>query len=305
MLPRNLLALIATAVACSAAQAQSPLDAASARGFSSTIAVGTSRDQTSGWTTELNSSLRYDFGKHFGIQVAAPFYFVADQTIDGPLGRRSISMSYHGMGDVAVMLNAKIGGRLSWAPTITGTAPTGNTKYGLSTGRVTGNLSNHLELNLGLIAPYIEAGIGNSVPNSLSQRIDQLTATRIFRQPFETLGGMSNFRAGFNIPAAKILNFETSAWDLLPFGDQKLYSRILAADTSNLNPAQFRLYEAAKVIAGSAAIAADHGFTGALDIAAGQRCGVGLSYDRSIRYALDTAAITVSYRFGHVNPSGR
>jgi len=51
----------------------------------------------------------------------------------------------------------------NYTSSIIASLPTGNKANGISTGRVTGGWNNHLEHDFGLLTPFIEAGVGNSV----------------------------------------------------------------------------------------------------------------------------------------------
>lgn len=284
------------------------------RGFSSSLSFSERHDHSNGYVTDVGTSLRYDFGKHFGVEAGIPLEFVRDAslTYTTPTGSTATRNSnFEGVGNAYLALQWKVGSSLlHWAPTVTATAPTGDRTHGLSTGRPTIDLNNRLESSLGLVTPFLEAGLGNSTPNV---RLASWMNSHGFDQPFSSLGAMSHFRAGFALPIfSDKVGFEAGAWDLSPFGDQKLYSKVVSSASAALTAAQQaaankrqRWYELASVIAGNSSIAADHGFLGSFDISPNPHVELEVAYNRSIRFALDSVSATIAFHFGHIAQSSK
>jgi hypothetical protein len=155
----------------------------------------------------------------------------------------------------------------------------------MSTGRATWNWNNRAEKDFNRLTPFVEATLGNSLANS-----------KRFRRPFTTLGMVSTYTGGTSIDLFKKLGFEASAYDVLPFGDQKIYSHT----GKLLDPTKKRAFEQAAVTSGTASLTKDHGFSGDFSINPSKRVAVDLAYNRSIAYALDTYSASVSFRLGHL-----
>lgn len=116
---------------------------------------------------------------------------------------------------------------------------------------------------------------------------------------------MSRFSGGSSIDLFHSLTFEASAYDELPFGNQKVYSRMIpkgmagGLSSTRKNPSHFEL---AAVTSGTASIANDNGFETVLSADPTPRIEVAFGYQRSVHNALNTVAFSTSYRFGHMQP---
>jgi len=265
------------------------------RGLSFYSSFGTAHDSSTGWTNELNWSLRYDFNKAFSMELGVPVYMVRSPSQTSLTGGTATSTSYNSLGDVYLHLNySRETFILNWAATLTGTAPSGDTSTGISSGHATVDWNNRLEHQTWRLTPFVEAGIGNSA-NAVNQRR--------FKRPFMAIGGVTHYKAGTAIDLWKGLSFEASAYDVLPFTDQKIYSRLVPRNRisarGNARRSR-RVYELLPVVAGGSSLAADNGFTGALTSTLNPRLDVELAYNRSIPHALDTVTFTVGVRLGHV-----
>lgn len=274
--------------AAGAAMAQSPTSPAYRdRGAYETFAFGTSHDSSLGWASEIDTGLGYDFNNKFSVQAGVPLYLVSASTTTktgtgtttstdryGAVGDASLGLSFHPRFDT-----------FGFTTGLVGTAPTGSRTNGISTGRVTWNWNNRAEKDFSRLTPFVEATLGNSLAN-----------TKRFRRPFTTLGTVSTYTGGTSIDLFKKVSFEASAYDVLPFGDQKIYSH----NGKLVDPTKKRAFERAAVTSGTASLTKDHGFSGDFSVNPTKRVSVDLAYNRSIAYALDTYSATVSFRLGHL-----
>jgi hypothetical protein len=122
-----LLGTVLTGVAVAGSQPASPLE--DDRGFTSRAEFGASSN-SEGQVYRLESSVGYNFSEHLGLDVGVPFYFV--QTSD------SSGMSGHGLGNPYLDLRLKsLNSAINYGSILTGYAPVGDSRLGLSTGRAT------------------------------------------------------------------------------------------------------------------------------------------------------------------------
>lgn len=278
------LCLVFAAICASAQNLPSP--ASTEKGAYEVLGFGTSHDNSLGWTSELDSGVGYDFNRSFSAQVGVPLYLVSATTTSSGTGTTTTTNHYSSLGDayLALNLHPKLES-FGFTTGLVGTVPTGNRDNGISTGRPTVNWDNRAEKDLDRLTPFIESTLGNS-----------LSSTKRFRRPFTTLGAVSTFTGGTSIDLFKRVSFEGSAYDVLPFGDQKIYSH----NGKQVDPTKKRPFQQATVTSGSASLTKDHGFSGDLSINPTPRVGIDLAYTRSIGYALDSFGATVSFRLGHL-----
>src|SRR5690348_1326317 len=264
----SVLALLILTVGASACLGQSNPSTLSLRipdkGFSSYTNLSQSYDSSANWTSTIDSTIAYSFNRVFGISVGAPFYLAYNQSLfsSAPTTQTSTSSTqtapisgYNAMGDMRIGLRfATPTPVLKYVVTITGTAPTGDTSLGLSTGRFTGDFNNHFEVDLGRVSPLLELGLANT--SAL------VTAVK---RPYTTLGMLSHYKAGLGIPLGKVLNFEISGYENLPMGLQKLYSEEFnrgpgSVPSTNGKGKSLPIYEQAAAIIGNG-FTEDNGFS--------------------------------------------
>jgi len=224
---------LATALPLSSAQAQ-PEAAAVGHGFSfAAIATG-NHDSSSGWSSVMDSSVRYDFNKIFGVDLGVLYYMshtgFDSAKVVGVHRNPPLVLSYNSLGDVYLHLHFSAPETwFNYRAVVTGTAPTGDTSSGISTGRATFDLDNHFEHTWGFFTPLVELGVGDS-----STLVDKGP----IRSPYTTLGPLSHFRAGGMFGFLRVLTFQATAYEDLPIGDQKVYARVTQLKALNRRPVQ-------------------------------------------------------------------
>ena len=304
----SVLALLVATFAASACMAQANPSRMALlipdKGFSSYTNLSQSYDSSSNWTSTIDSTISYSFNRVFGISVGAPFYvaynqplFTSSTTTQTSTSTQTAPISgYNAMGDLRFGLRfATPTPILKYVVTLTGTAPTGDTSIGLSTGRFTGDFNNHLELDLGRLSPMLELGLANTS-----------TLVNAVRRPYTTLGMLSHYKAGLGIPLGKRLNFEFAGYENLPLGLQKLYSQEFnrgpgSIPSSNGKGKSLPIYEQAAAIIGNG-FTEDNGFSTGLNADLGRRVDMGFTYDRSARQQLDTIEFSLGFRIGRALP---
>jgi hypothetical protein len=222
----------------------------------------------------ITSSTGYNFNHHFGVDVGIPIYIVnAAGTSTSP------ATSASGLGDAFVGLRFAIDTHaFDYRSTLSGTAPTGSSSKGLSTGHATFDWSNRFEKKIGRYLPFGEVGIGNS----LSQRM-------LFLRPFSTYGYLAHFEGGTEIEIVGPLSITASAYDIAPWGTQTLFSRV----AGHGNGGHGRAFETSQQTSGGSNLTRDEGFNLFADVAVVGRFDVYAGYTRSIHYALNNVSFGI------------
>jgi len=207
---------------CPVSSGQSPYPAASGpakdnlEGFTPGMTLGAKFEGSSssdGSVYDLGSAVGYNFSRHFGVDAGVPFYFVtAPSSI-----KKNNPGAVSGIGVGAFFTDLRLNypnKSLNYSSAIHLTAPTGDTKKGFSTGHATWNLANHFDHAFGDFSPFIDAGVGNSVMD-----------TKFFHRPFITFGYNAQFNGGIEYDPGKF-SFSASAYDVAPWGNQTVISRV-------------------------------------------------------------------------------
>jgi len=262
--------------------AQAPPAAKQEKGMTASLEFNGSSD-SSGAVYELDSSIGYAFSGHFAMGLGVPVYFAQSSSS----GR---SNSVYQVGDPSLGLQFKFPNPgLSYNTNLTGVFPTASTKHGFSTGRMTYDWSNHFDHAFSFLTPFVDAGIANSIMDM-----------RLYHRPYTTLGYNAHFAAGANKDVWKFFTVGASAYDILPWGPQKIYSRVpgLQSGSSPLAGKHGRVFETSTVTSGGASLARDNGYSTSLDASPTPFLDLGVGYTRSVPYALNTVSFSVGVNIG-------
>jgi hypothetical protein len=167
---------------------------------------------------KVDSTIGWDFNKHFGVYGGVPFNFVNfPGTAATATTPATSSTSGHGIGNAYMGMafrapNPTIG----YAGALTVTAPTGSTTDGTSTGRMGVDFSNHFDHSFSRFTPFLDGGISNTVPD-----------TTLLSRPFTSLGAITHFEEGADYEVVKHTYFGASAYEIVPFGNQKIFSKLV------------------------------------------------------------------------------
>ena len=241
------------------------------KGITSYAEFGASSN-SEGQVYRLNSSLGYNFSRRFGFDVGVPFYFV--QTSG------SNSMSEHGLGNPYLDFRLKFPNPVvNFASTLTGFAPVGDPKLGLSTGRATFDWTNHFDRSFSRLTPFVELGIANTIPDST-----------LFIRPYTTLGFNTHFQAGAIMALGRFFSVGASGYDILPSGQQTVFSRVPGNSQA---VSHGRVFQTNQQTIGPASIARDDGFSTWVGCSPGRVLDMQLGFTRSAYYDLNTVSFTV------------
>ena len=228
------------------------------------------------WTTTTG----YIFNQHFSVNAGVPFLFVRGTTSTG------MTTSSNGVGDAfGQFLLAFKNPAVNYGSSFTFGLPTGDSSKGLSTGRVTFDWSNAFAREFGRWTPYVNLGIGNS-----------LMDTKYWHRPFLTLGDVAHFEAGTAFDLGKSLTLTASAYDVAPWGPQKVYSRTVtrSGPGGGGSTKHGRVFQGNALTTGDSSIDRDNGYNADLDFNPVKYVDFDLAYSHSMHYQLDTVSFGIN-----------
>ncbi len=239
-----------------------------------------------GQVLKMDTSVGYDINEYFGVDGGLPVYFVhasPSSTVNG-------FASGNGIGNAYVDLRLTvINPTVDFLSTLTGTAPTGNTSLGLSTGRVTFDWDNHFDHNFGPLRPFADVGVANSISD-----------TPLFIRPYTTLGFVSHLEGGGTLRVQRFIRVGASLYDYIPSGQQKIFSRFNHGQSGGgvALSRHSRPFENASETVGSADIARDNGFSAWVESSRLRVVHLEAGYTRSVHFALNTFSFGVGVNVG-------
>ena len=205
---------------------------------------------TDGQIMALTSSGGYNFSSHVGLVAGLPVYFVHNSS-----STTTPATSVNGIGDIFAGLRLSFPNPVvNYHMSLTGTAPSGDSSKGLSTGRATYDWINHFDRRFGHWTPFADLGLANSVPNT------------VFFQQFTSLGHLVHFEVGASLALPGPLSASASVYDFAPWGSQQVFSRLVAKGGPPAGPGGHgRVYELNQQTTGGAGLTRDNGFNFGLD----------------------------------------
>lgn len=255
------------------------------RGFNASVAFSGMHDSQLGWAAFTQPAISYRFNRIFSTDATIPIYFFRNGfkynpnkpilPINNPLqsANNRLSTQYGELGDTTIAGHAQFSpGWLNYTPTAAFNAPTGDKNYGLSTGRVTYEITNDFETSIKRFTPDLQLGIGDN---------SDLVNRRVLRN-YDTLGELAYFQAGsaLNLPRSWILDGD--AYEQLPIGHQKLYTNVIVRKKLPL------------FVSNSSA--EDNGVTVSLNSPPARHFQISSYYNRSIRLSDDTVALALTFQ---------
>ena len=230
------------------------------------------------WTT----SAGYIFNKHFAVDLGVPVLFTRGTTTTGTT---TTTTSNHGLGDIFGQAQFVVKSpALNFGSVLTTGLPTGDSSKGLSTGRVTVDWTSQVAREFGRWTPFASAGIANSLLDS-----------RYWHRPYVTLGALAHFEAGTAFDLGRSLTLSASAYDVAPWGSQKVYSRVVANGSPGGSSSHGRVFQNGHLTTGGAEIDRDNGFNTDLDFSPVRYVDFDVAYSRSMHFQLDTVSFSVGF----------
>ncbi|MBN2339726.1 MAG: hypothetical protein JXP48_14460 [Acidobacteria bacterium] len=272
------------------------------------------------WVFRLDPSAGYRFNSHFEVEAGLPVYFV-----HAPSDDLELTGAGGGVGNAWVGVRGMVRrSGVYFSSGIRAAAPTGDVDRGLSTGRVTVDWSNYVDVALGDWNPFGRAGIANTVSD-----------THFFTRPFSSLGLVGHFEGGLGWHPVSWAGVGASGYAVVPSGEQKIYSRLVerpgtgsgsgpgavtgmvslmavggsggsdagngttagdggAGGGSTAGAGASRPFETESVIIGESDLARDHGFSGWVDFYPGSNVMLEIGYSRSVSYDSNSLFFSVN-----------
>src|SRR5215469_2817466 len=221
-----------------------------------------------GFITDINSTLGYVFGKHFAMDMGVPYLFIKPST--SKTGKTSTT----GMGNpyLGLRYSAK-GSALDFSTSLNSAIPTASTAKGLSTGHVTVDWSNHFAHGFDPFTPFLDLGIGNSIPD-----------TRFLQHPYISYGDVAHFEGGSDLDLGDKFTVTASAYYILPWGPQQMF---LKGAKSPSGPTK-----------GNVSLTRDDGINIGLDYDLTRSLDLNAGYSRSMYNLLNTFSFGVQVNVG-------
>jgi hypothetical protein len=228
-----------------------------------------------GWATLASPSAGYRFNSIFSADATLPIYFyrLAESRSAKPKPNATLVNQRGEVGDLILSGHAQFLPRLfDYELTGAVTAPTGDKPYGLTTGRVTFDISNQLERNFGRLTPTLEIGGGDS----------STLVNRLVTKTYTSLGPLAHFQTGLAAQLTSRISLEGDAFEQLPIGDQKIYT---SKTTKN---------KTTTVVTGRN-VSEDNGFNAVFEATLDRHTVFTSYYSRSLRLHLDTVSVGLAY----------
>lgn len=229
---------------------------------------------------KLDSSVGYDFNRYAEVFVGVPFYFVHDSASSSTsnLGGRAAGDVYFGL-DIYAPTSV-----VNYSTSFTITAPTGNVSKGFSTGHRTVDWTNRLRKHFGHLAPFVSAGISNTVPDT-----DLVTRT------FTSLGNIVHLEEGADYDLSRRVYAGADAYHILPFGNQQVVNREAGANADRQGNRAGDLPPA-----GGSDLTRENGFDMWLGFEPTRVLRIEAGYSRSVTFALNRLSFNVGLNLGRL-----
>jgi hypothetical protein len=232
-----------------------------------------------GQVMTLGSSATYWFNEHFNVGVGIPIYFNRSSSPTG-------TTSSNGIGNFYADIGASWKGKtLNFASSLTGAAPTGDTAKGLSTGHATYDWSNRFDHAVSRLTPFGVIGVANTIMDS-----------RFFQRPFTSFGNLAHFEGGADVDLSHSFTLTLSAYDIAPWGNQTIISRLVSLGAIGTGGQHGRTFETTHQATGNSSLDHDDGFTAGLDLSPKSLKSAfdfNMGYNRSVPFALNTISFGV------------
>lgn len=232
----------------------------------------------------------YTLNNHFWVDAGLPLHFTRYPSY---LSNSPLTANWeNGIGEPFARLGySRALSGVNYTTMLIGYAPVGSYPKGLDTGRVGADWFNHVEATTHKFTPF-----GNvDLANGLFDR-PFMAGPYEGNRPFQTVGFVSQFEGGVGYAIHRHFTVGGSAFEVVPGGRQKIFSRLVAEGTFIPGPVtNNRFFENQFETAGPSTIVRDDGFTGWGVVRLNQAFDVMLGYTRSVHYGMNSLGVTLAY----------
>ena len=190
-----------------------PIDSESFK-WNAGLDVTSVHTSTTGWATLATPTVGYRFNDVFSVDAVMPIYFfrLAETQSAKPRPDATLVIQRGEVGDVILSGHALFTPRLAQYQ-LTGAvaAPSGDEAYGLTSGRVTFDISNEFERTFGRFTPTLELGGGDS----------STLVNRLVTKTYTSLGPLAHFQAGVATQVAPRISFEVMPTSSYPWATRR------------------------------------------------------------------------------------
>lgn len=239
---------------------------------------------------KLDSNAGYDFNKHFGIFAGMPIYFANTQTtttqVNGTATTTTTNVTNNGLGNAYFGFAMRAPNKtLDYGSTLTFAAPTGSTSNGFSSGRANFDWDNRFERGFDRLTPFVDAGLANAVPD-----------TGLSTKPFTSLGMLSHLEEGGEFELVRHFSVGGSGYEIFPFGNQKVFSKIVGKGQSGKGKGK-NSFDLAAVSSGSG-LTRENGFNSWVAFDPTPLWRVQVGFTRSVTYNLNSFGFNLRMNLG-------
>jgi len=246
-----------------------------------------------GQIMDINTSTGYNFNRFFGVDVGVPVYLVRTSSTISKANPSGVSGN--GIGDVymdgRLTFNNPL---LNFGTTLSGTAPTGDTGKGHSTGHWTYDWTNHFDRDIGRLTPFADVGLGNSIVD-----------TKFFKRPYTSYGNLAHFEAGTDFGLWRSLRFSASLYDVQAWGGQQVFSRVVRKRTTTGGSTSRPQFETQSFVVGGAELVRDNGYNLGVNFSPTRFMDLSVGFNHSVHLRLDTVSFGVGFNIGSLIPTKR
>lgn len=258
-------------------------------GFNASLISSSQHDSIAGWSNVLTPTVAYRFNRYVSADVSTPvLLYLRTEEVSAPAPPGSpptppsttVAVQHGIFADTFlaghVSPRSFRAGRSIFYDTVTAQliAPTGSVSDGVGAGKMTWNVTNHLESGT-RFAPFVDIGIGTS------SRVQNLR----LQQNQTSRGELANFAAGVRLDLPRRLELGLEAFEQLPFG-----SAVVSQTAAR--PGGPPETQPTQVTSG---LAENNGFNTALDIPLQTHTVLSGFYSRSLRQHEDIAGFSFTF----------
>lgn len=174
---------------------------------------------------------------------------------------------------------------------LTGTIPLSSPDRVFTTGRFGVDWYNHFSKSFAGFRPFVNFGGAN-------ETMDRYIIPRPYNiaRPYQIFGANANGEAGASFTVLKHYSVGASAYGMVPFGRQKVFSRLVTPNSSISGDADhYRYWNNAFETIGDSELGRDNGYSGWVDVSRIKNLTVQAGYTYSVHYRWGSAYLMLRF----------